>query len=154
LLKSLTDDAARTAYVKPHEAFTAGAKHFAIVECQMSLVNEKTKQFIMRQMQVTAVQPYQETGLRTQRMYLRNMLTAIILYKPYVVFQIADELAAPLLPFPESGHGDNGCKEVGRIKLAGFQPTEELAAQLLIRNNGITADDAGNIERLRRRTER
>ena len=47
LLQGLLEDASWCCHIQSHEAFTARTKHFAIVQCQMCLVDEEVEEGIV-----------------------------------------------------------------------------------------------------------
>ena len=104
-------------------------------------------------MQVTAVEPYQEGSLWTKRSNAWDMLTTEILHKLDVLFDVSQHLLAPFLTLTESGDSSDRCEERRLIQLIGYQPSIELQANFLIRNDGIAANQSCNIEGLGRSLE-
>ena len=85
----------------------------------------------------SAVKPDQERSLRTERLYLRDVLRAEIFNESDVVFDIADHLASPALSMLEGGHGGDRREYVSGVEFVGLKPAEELFSQLLVRNYGV-----------------
>lgn len=119
----------------------------------MSLVDEQIQKLVMREIQIPAIQPYQERSLRTERTDGRNIRLAEVLYEADIIFDIRQHQPAPLLPFPEGSNCSNRSKERRLIQFVGREPRIELAAYLLARNDGISAHDTRNVEGLGRSLE-
>ena len=79
----------------------------------MSLVDEQIQKLVMREIQIPAIQPYQERSLRSERTDGRNIRLAEVLYEADIIFDIRQHLPAPLLPFRKAATVAIGAKSVG-----------------------------------------
>ena len=105
-------------------------------------------------MQFTAVKPYQKGCLWAQRMNAWNMLPAIVFHKANVFLDISQHLPTPLLSLAEGSYrGDMG-KDMCLIQFIGLEPAKEAVTQFFVGHNGVTGDDASDIECLRGRLKR
>ena len=82
------------------------------------------------------------------------MLTTVSLDETNVFFHISQHLAAPLFAMTKSRDGGNRCENGGLVQLTRLQPVEKPLAQPVVGHNGIGTHHPGEVERLRRRTER
>ena len=67
LLQCLAKYASLRGNIQSHESLAARSEHLTIIQCQVSLVDEEVKELVVVKMQVTAVEPYQEGSLWTDR---------------------------------------------------------------------------------------
>ena len=104
-------------------------------------------------MQITAVEPYEEGSLWTQRTNARNMLAAVILYESDIVLNIGKHLLSPFLTLAESGDGGDWSEEGWLIQFVGTQPRIEFPANFFVWNNGVAAHNSSYIEGLGRSLE-
>ena len=153
LLQCLAKYASLRGNIQSHESLAARSEHLTIIQCQVSLVDEEVKELVVVKMQVTAVEPYQEGSLWAKRSNAWDMPTTEILHKLNVLFDVSQHLLAPFLTLTESGDSSDRCEERRLIQLIGYQPSIELLANFLIRNDGIAANQSCNIEGLGRSLE-
>ena len=129
------------------------AEHFAVVECEMGLVDEQIEEFVVRKVQFAAVEPYEERGLRAPRTYSLDIFATVVLNEPHVVLDIFEHVTAPFLTVFECGDGGYRCKQRSLIHLVGLQPAVEFSANLFVRHYGIATYESGDVESLRRSLE-
>ena len=75
-------------------------------------MHEEVDETFVREAEPAAVEPHKEGGLRSQRSYLRDILTAELLDIYDIAFDIFQHLPAPLLAVFEGGFGCNRSKQV------------------------------------------
>ena len=107
----------------------------------------------MRKMQITAVEPYEEGSLWTQRANARNMLAAVILYESDVVLYVGKHCLSPFFSLAESGDGGDWGEEGWLIQFVGAEPRLEFPADFFVWNDGVAAYDSSNVEGLGRSLE-
>ncbi len=148
-VERLHENGARRADVETHEAFSTRAEHLAVVQGEMRLVDEEIVQLRMVHAEAAAIKPDQEGCLWPQGFNARKVFFAEANDKIDVVLQIGDHLPPPLFAVLEGGKSDNRGEHRRLAEFIHLQPIEELMAYLLIRDNGVSADDARDVERLR-----
>lgn len=148
------DVAAGRSDVQTHETLTTGTEHLTVVEGQMGLVDEEVQEGVMGEMEIPAVEPYEEAGLWAQRTDAGDILTAVVLHEADVILEIGDKFPSPRLSMAVGGDGGDGCEEIRLVEFVGRDPAIEFPADLRVRHDGIGADDTGDIEGLRRCLER
>lgn len=136
--------------IEAHEALATRAEHLAIVEGKVGLVDEEVEKGIVVKSQTAAVEPYQETGLRTDGVDSWNIVMTIFLDKTDVVLDISQHFLAPLLTMAEGRDGGDMGKDMRFVKLVGMKPAIEFLAQVRIGYDGMGRDDASDVESLRR----
>ena len=99
--------------------------------------------------EAAAIKPDQEGCLRPHGLDARKVFFTETDDEIDVVLQIGDHLPPPLFAVLEGGKSDNRGEHRRLAEFIHLQPIEELMAYLLIRDNGIRADDARDVERLR-----
>ena len=148
-IKCRHENGARGTDIESHEAFSTRAEHLAVVQGEMRLVDEEIVQLRMVHAEAAAIKPDQEGCLWPQGFNARKVFFAETDDEIDVVLQIGDHLPPPLFTMLEGCKSDNWREHRRLAEFIHLQPIEELMAYLVIRDNGIRADDARDVERLR-----
>ena len=105
------------------------------------------------EVELPAIEPNQERSLRAQRMDEWQVFAAVSFHKQYVFFHIAEHFPSPWFPVAEGCYSGDGCKDCRFIQFVGSKPVEVSLADVGIDDDGPTAHDSCNVERLGRSTE-
>ena len=153
LAECASDYGARGRDVQAHESLALGAEHGPVVEGQACAVDKEPYQRVVGQSEPAAVEPYEERRLRAQGADGGNLPGAESDHLLDVALDVAEHLLPPRLAVAEGRDGGNGGEEVRAFELIDLEPGEELPAQRLVGDDGVGADDPGDVERFGRGAE-
>ena len=81
MVECLFECGARNSDVEPHKAIALCTEHCSVVESKMGAVDEEVDELVVTDVQPAAVEPHEETGLRTNTSDLRDVATKIVFHK-------------------------------------------------------------------------
>lgn len=102
MLKRLLQYTSGSSDIESHESFTARSEHGSVIESQMRAVYKEMIELSVIEVELPAIEPYQERSLRAQRTDERQVFAAVSFHKQYVFFHIAEHFPSPCFPVAES----------------------------------------------------
>lgn len=128
LCQSLFQDTTLCADIHAHKAMPWAAcrdpveslsakEYLAVVKSQAGLIDKETEETVVVKPQRSAVEPYEERGLGSQRPYLWDILSEEANDEIDIPLNITEHLSPPLLALTEGRDSGNGCEERRLVKL-------------------------------------
>ena len=104
----------------------------------------------MLQSEAAAVEPHKKGCLRPYDLDARQCSLAESFYQFDVAFEVVDELLSPLFALGKCGYGRNGGEDWCLVEFVCIEVAEEPVAEGFVRDDGVGAYDAGDVEGLGR----